>query len=210
VGRKLGVFGGTFDPVHLAHLILAEQAREQLELDQVVFLPAAVPPHKQGREVTDGRHRLRMVELAIAGNPSFAVSDAELVREGISYTVDTLRALHEQVPSDELYLLIGADSLTDLPRWYQPLELVQLAKIAVAKRPGNGPLDFAGLAPPFSKAQISDMARRVIEIPLIEISSSEIRQRVGQGKSIRYRVPAAVEAYIRGNGLYGAKRDSKN
>lgn len=203
VGRKLGVFGGTFDPIHLAHLIVAEQAREQLELDALILLPAAIPPHKQRREITDGKHRLEMARLAVAGNPAFDVSDLELRREGVSYTVDTLRWLHEQHPDDELFLLLGADSLSDLPNWYRPDEIRRLATLAVAGRPRSPSIESPhSHHSPTSPGDSSNA--RVIDIPLMDISSTEIRNRVASRRSIRYMVPAAVEAYIAAHGLYRA------
>ena len=199
---RLGVFGGTFDPIHLGHLILAEQARERLRLDEVLFLPAAAPPHKQSREITSGARRLEMVELAIAGNACFSASDLEWRREGLSYTVDTLRELRIERPDACLFLLLGADSLHDLPQWHQPEEIARLARIAVVERPGSPPIDVRALAPPLTDEQAAAVAEHLVPIPLIEISSTAIRQRAAAGRSIRYLVPPAVEAYIDAHGLY--------
>src|SRR5438552_2972171 len=138
--RKLGIFGGTFDPVHLGHLVLADQSRQQLDLDLVLLVPASTPPHKQGVAITPGKRRLEMLQLAVAGNSALAGSDIELTRGGVSYTVDTLRALRELHSDAELHLLIGADNLCDLASWRQADQLPALAQIAVARRPGAAAL----------------------------------------------------------------------
>jgi nicotinate-nucleotide adenylyltransferase len=196
IGR-LGVFGGTFDPIHLAHLVLAEQAREQLRLDQVLFMPAFIPPHKMGRTLSPPKVRLEMAELAVAGHPNFEVGDLELRRTGPSYTVDTLRTLREQHPSAELLLLLGGDSLADFPTWREPREILSLAKLGVMKREGSPP-------PEQPTGWEAELAERVtfIEAPLLAISGTDLRRRVSEGRSIRYFVPAAVEAFINANKLY--------
>jgi nicotinate-nucleotide adenylyltransferase len=196
IGR-LGVFGGTFDPIHLAHLVLAEQAREQLRLDQVLFMPAFIPPHKMGRTLSPPKVRLEMAELAVAGHPNFEVGDLELRRTGPSYTVDTLRTLREQHPSAELFLLLGGDSLADFPTWREPREILSLAKLGVMKREGSPP-------PEQPTGWEAELAERVtfIEAPLLAISGTDLRRRVSEGRSIRYFVPAAVEAFINANKLY--------
>lgn len=200
MSRKLGVFGGTFDPIHLAHLIVAEQARDQLGLDKLILLPAAIPPHKQQREISDGKHRLEMTRLAAADNPAFEVSDLELRRKGLSYTAETLRLLHEEHPDDELFLLLGGDSLADLPNWYRPNEIRRLATLAVAARPGAAIQQPGDL--PIISSDSDGKGVLVVNIPQMEISSTDIRQRIAVGRSIRYLVPAAVEAYIVAHGLY--------
>jgi nicotinate-nucleotide adenylyltransferase len=196
IGR-LGVFGGTFDPIHLAHLVLAEQAREQLRLDQVLFMPAFIPPHKMGRTLSPPKVRFEMAELAVAGHPNFEVGDLELRRTGPSYTVDTLRTLREQHPSAELFLLLGGDSLADFPTWREPREILSLAKLGVMKREGSPP-------PEQPTGWEAELAERVtfIEAPLLAISGTDLRRRVSEGRSIRYFVPAAVEAFINANKLY--------
>jgi nicotinate-nucleotide adenylyltransferase len=196
IGR-LGVFGGTFDPIHIAHLVLAEQAREQLRLDQVLFVPAAVPPHKIGKGISPPKVRLEMVELAVAGHPQFAVSDVELRRTGPSYTVDTLRYLRERHPTAEMFLLLGADSLLDFPNWREPDAILSLARLGVMNRHGaSGGVGYFDPRPPETVA--------AIEAPTLEISGTDIRNRVNEGRSIRYLVPAAVEAFIRAEKLYAA------
>lgn len=202
IGR-LGVFGGTFDPIHLAHLVLAEQAREQLRLDQVLFMPASIPPHKVGRTLSPSKIRLEMAELAVAGHPNFAVSDLELRRTGPSYTVDTLRTLREQHPEAEIFLLLGGDSLVDFPTWREPNEILTLAKLGVMKREGSP-------APERATGWEAELAERVtdIEAPLLAISGTDLRRRVSEGRSIRYFVPAAVEAFIGAQKLYRVEEDT--
>lgn len=202
MGRKIGILGGTFDPVHLAHLIIAEQAREWLELDKVFFIPAMIPPHKQSRSGASAKDRLEMVELAIAGNPTFEALDIELKRGGVSYTVDTLRTLAEQHPGDEFYLIMGADNLPDLPGWREPEAIIELAKVAVVRRPGSVLPVLSDLSPPFTDEQLRELSDRIIELPLMEISSTDIRKRIASRRSIRYFVPAAVDAFIAAHSLY--------
>lgn len=201
MSRKIGILGGTFDPIHWAHLLLAERASEQFGLDQVLFIPAAQPPHKRTRLVTEGWQRLEMVQLAIAGNPAFDVSSVELERAGTSYTADTLRQLCAGHPDAEWYLLLGADNVADLAGWREPAEIARLARICVTRRPGH-PLDLGRLSPPFTRDEIARIEGRTIAMPLLELSGREIRERASQGRSIRYLVPAAVEAYIQAKGLY--------
>ncbi len=192
---NLGVLGGTFDPVHLGHLILAEQAREQLHLDRVLFVPAGDPWRKAQRRVTPASHRVAMVSLAVAGNPAFEVDDSEVMRTGPSYTVDTLRELRARLSTaDELYFIIGQDALADLPRWRDPVAIAALALITVAPR--------ANAEPPALSFDASRLVR--IEMPLIDVSSTDLRARARAGRSLRYLVPDAVEAYIRDQGLYRA------
>jgi nicotinate-nucleotide adenylyltransferase len=192
---RLGVLGGTFDPVHIGHLLLAEEAREQLGLESVLFVPAGQPWRKAARQISDGKHRLAMLRLAIDQNPAFEVSDVELERRGPSYTGETLARIREEHKKAELFFVMGEDALADLPNWRDPDRILELAMLAVARRPGDDAAnpDLVAIAP----------GREVwLSMPLIGISSSEIRERVGNGLSIRYRVPNAVEAYIRKQKLY--------
>lgn len=207
IGKRLGLFGGTFDPIHLGHLLLAERARETLALDQVLFMPARIPPHKLHQAITPGPVRLEMIRLAIAENPAFAVSGLELARQGPSYTVDTLRSLRAQGPDDQLYLLVGSDTLRELPTWHAPESIARLARIAVARRPGE-PIVELPPVPAGDKLVPWTMAEHVIEMPLIELSGRELRERVRSGRSIRYAVASSVEAYILANGLYRMERDA--
>lgn len=190
---RIGIFGGSFDPIHLGHLILAEQAREQLGLRKVLFIPAHMPPHKQSRAMTDGKSRMAMIEMAVAGNPAFAACDVELRRGGVSYTIDTLKAIQEEHPADELVLLLGADMVADIPNWREPGEIVRTAIIAAAERPGSGKT--------FTSPSPAARLER-IEMPAVEISSTEIRARIAAGRSVRYFVPASVDAFIQAHCLY--------
>ncbi|GJM45089.1 MAG: putative nicotinate-nucleotide adenylyltransferase [Gemmatimonadota bacterium] len=189
---RLGIFGGTFDPIHLGHLILAELARYLLRLDQVLFVPARIPPHK-GSTPTDAERRIRMTRLGTEGNPHFAVSDIELRREGPSYTVDTLRALRDQKPDTEHYLLMGADSARDLESWKDHQVLLEDSTVVVMARPGVDAMDL----PPSLGGRTT-----VLSTPQFDISSSQIRGLVREGGPIRYLVTDSVEGFIRSEGLY--------
>ena len=199
---RLGIFGGTFDPVHYGHLLLAECCREQCKLDAVWFLPAAVPPHKRDLELSPAENRGEMLELAIAGHPAFAVCRYEIDRGGVNYTFETLGHLHEEDPRRELFFLLGADMLHDLPHWRQAARILELALQVVVRRPGAGALDFAGLAPLAPPERIAQIRGNQVEMPEIGISSTEVRRRTATGLSIRYRTPRAVEKYIETQGLY--------
>jgi nicotinate-nucleotide adenylyltransferase len=199
---RRGIFGGSFDPVHLGHLILADSCREAAGLDRIVFMPAAVPPHKRDRQLTSPQQRIEMLKLATGGNEHFELSTLELDRGGVSYTVDTLRQLRERHLDDELFLLLGADSLRDFPTWREPGEICELATLLVCRRGGLPPLDFGVLGDLVPADRREYFARCQIEMPLIEISSTDLRQRAADGRSLRYRVPRAVEEYIRQQGLY--------
>ncbi len=192
--RRVGVFGGTFDPPHVGHLLLAEFARESLGLSEVWFIPARVPPHKRGRPVTPAATRLRLLRAALRGT-GFRIDTQELRREGPSYTVDTLESYRARDPRARLHLLLGADSLLELPTWREPARLVALARLAVAARPGFDPRRVAPA-----------LLRRVdwIANPPVGVSSSELRARVRTRRSIRFQVPAAVERLVRELGLYRA------
>ena len=199
---RLGLLGGSFDPVHYGHLLLAECCREQCRLDQVWFLPAALPPHKQDHVPSPAQQRIEMLELAIAGQPAFSVCRYEVERGGVNYTVDTLTHLQEEDPQRELFFLMGADMLHDLPNWRRADRVCELAVLVVARRPGKGEFDFAGLTGIASPERIELIRRHQVEMPPVGISSSEIRRRVAAGVSIRYQTPRAVEEYIATHGLY--------
>jgi nicotinate-nucleotide adenylyltransferase len=195
---KLGVLGGTFDPVHAGHLLLGESAREELGLDRVIFMPAGQPWRKASRQITTIEHRLAMLRLAVQDNPAFEVSAIEARRRGPSYTAETLAELRDAHPGAQLFLILGEDALADLPNWYNPPRILELATIAVAARTGEGPnLREAERLMPGLAARAA-----WLRMPIIEISATGIRERVRLGLSIRYRVPPAVEAYIRDHGLY--------
>lgn len=197
---RLGIYGGTFDPVHYGHLLLAEQCREQCRLDEVWFVPANVAPHKTGAGTTSGKARAEMLEFAVAGCPRLRVSRMELERPGPSYTVDTLQTLHDDDPRRELFFLIGADSLTDLPTWREPQRIARLAIIVAVNR-GDRPLpDMASLE---ARLGQEAMARvRFVQMPGVDLSATDIRRRVREGRGIRYMVPRAVEVYIQEHRLY--------
>lgn len=192
---RIGLYGGTFDPVHLAHLVLAEQCREQLALDEVWFIPAASPPHKSGATITDTKHRVAMLELAIAGHPSFKLSRLELERTGPSYTVETLREVRESHPDVEIFLLLGGDSIRDFTTWREPKEIARLAALVAVNR---GTAELADIPTDI----VAPEGRRDVHMPAIDISASDLRQRVATGRGIRYLVPRAVELYIQQHGLY--------
>jgi nicotinate-nucleotide adenylyltransferase len=201
---RLGIFGGTFNPIHAAHLILAERARDERALDKVLFIPALLPPHKPQEPLAPSADRLRMVELAVEGNPAFEALPLELEREGPSYTLLTVRELRGRFGAAvQLFLLLGADSVRDMPTWWRAQDLVRTVDIIAFDRPGHS-LDRAvdQLAALFGE----DWARRVrnlkVSAPLLDISASEIRQRVAAGRSIRYLVPEPVRKYILERGLY--------
>lgn len=199
---RIGILGGTFDPIHLGHLILAEQAWELLELEKVLFIPAADPPHKAGRPVLESEHRYEMVRLAVQGNDHFECSRREMDRPGPSYTVDTLEQLHADLPGDtQLYLIVGADEAQNLMKWRTPYAIKEFATIVVANRPGLTARDVIDSLP-------SDFSAGIIalKIPGVEISSTNIREQVTVGRTVKYLVPDAVENYIRTNGLYRGKR----
>ena len=200
--RNLGVMGGTFDPVHLGHLAVAEEAREVLNLERILFVPAGQPPHKPAGDVSSVEHRLAMVELAIADNPAFELSRIEVDRAGPSYTVDTLEAL--AADGDRLTVILSAETFAELPTWHEPERLFEAARVAVAPRWGYPAPDPGWLAATFPGRE-----DRVsyLEGPRLGVSSTALRARVAAGRSIRYLVPAPVAAYIAANNLYHARRN---
>jgi nicotinate-nucleotide adenylyltransferase len=199
---RLGIYGGSFDPVHFGHLLLAESCREQCQLDEVWLLPAAVPPHKTDLTMTAAKRRIEMLNLAIGGHEALRVSTIEVDRGGVSYTVDTLTTIRQQHPGAELFLLMGADTLYDLPNWREPQRVCQLAMPVVVQRSGSPPPDLEVLRPVVAAEQIANIQQHQVTMPIIELTSTEIRQRVANGMSIRYRTPRAVEKYIETNRLY--------
>jgi len=201
--RRFGVLGGTFDPIHLGHLIIAQEVASTLQLDLLFFLPAGDPPHKHNRHIAPAAQRVQMVELAIAGNPAFALSLVDVERAGLSYTVDTLKLLHQQWGSGtEIYFVIGWDMLEDLLIWHDPAGVVaQVDRLVAVHRPGyeHEPHYLERL-----EAALPGISELLLPLaaPQIAISSSDLRRRVAEGRSIRYQVPEAVEAYILARGLY--------
>ncbi|HHT73470.1 MAG TPA: nicotinate-nucleotide adenylyltransferase [Firmicutes bacterium] len=199
--RKFGVMGGTFDPVHYGHLVTAEAARREFGLERVVFLPSGAPPHKDPTGVTDAEHRYMMTVLATLSNPHFDVSRVDIDREGVTYTVDSLRILREIYgESTELYFITGADAILEIVSWKDPEKLLELAHFIGATRPGFS-LDRV---PQSTQEWLSHHPERVhmIKVPALAISSTDIRERVRTGNSIRYLVPEPVEHYIKRHNLY--------
>jgi nicotinate-nucleotide adenylyltransferase len=198
---RLGLFGGTFDPIHLGHLILAESCREACGLDRVWFVVTASPPHKRG-DRTSISHRLEMARIAVAGHPAFEVSEIEARgEEGPHYSYRTLESLHARQPDDALFFLIGADSLADLPTWRHPERIAAAATIVVVNRPG---IDRGREAAEGLSFGPSSKPLEWVDVPSIGIASTDLRARVAAGRSIRYQVPRGVEAYIAEHGLYRA------
>ena len=191
---RIGIYGGTFDPVHLGHLVLAETCREQCQLDQVIFIPAGVPPHKQGRELTSGIIRADLLEFAVAGYGEFSVDRSEIKRSGPSFTVETLRALRQAHPDDELFFLMGADSLAEFSLWKEPQEIATLAGLIVVNRGTQVPPAAESLVPLLGRDAVDRI--QFVTMPGIDISASDLRRRAHQGLSLRYLVPRAVERYI--------------
>lgn len=190
---SIALFGGTFDPVHYAHLLLADAAVDDLGVDLLVFMPAFIPPHKQGgRLITDHRHRRAMLELAIADDERFAISSHELDQQKISYTYDTLAWLRSVNPGAVIHLLLGGDSALDFPKWHRPVDIAGIASVAVVARPGAALPDEL----------LPGIGYHRIGAPLVDISSTDIRMRIAEGRSVRYRLPAAVIDYIQQHGLY--------
>ena len=199
---RIGIFGGSFDPIHLGHLILAEQCREQANLDEVWFVPCAQQPLKQNGAHSTDRQRVEMIELALAGFISFVLCKLELERGGVSYTVDTLEQIQVSHPDAELFLLMGDDSLESLSRWKLPHRICELATPLVVNRPGSGDVDLNLLEPFMSPARFVEIQQLNLTCPRMEISSTDLRQRINTGKSIRYLVPRAVEKYVQTQNLY--------
>ena len=191
---RIGLLGGTFDPPHYGHLLVASEVLEQCNLDEVWFVPNRLPPHKKGMPVTKKEHRLEMVRLAIEGNPSFRLSTIELEREGQSYTYDTIRQLTVTYRNDRFFFIIGADMINDLPNWHHIDKLVQMTTFIGINRPGYS------VESPY-RAHI-----QTIDMPPFDVSSSFLRERFKLGKNTRYYLPERVRNYIEENDLYGSKR----
>lgn len=195
---KLGIMGGTFNPIHIGHLVCAEEAAWQYGLEQIIFMPTGLPPHKEIAGGTGSESRYLMTVIAVAGNPRFRVSRLEIDRQQLCYTVDTVRELKQDRPDDELYFITGADAVLEILDWKDPEELLEMATLIAATRPGY-PLDkLSEITNRFSRQD----RVKVMEIPAIGVSSSLVRERVAQGRSIRYLVPEGVERFIEKEGLY--------
>lgn len=198
-GKGLGILGGTFDPIHIGHLRIAEAVYERIALEQIIFIPAFVPPHKVGQDYAPAEHRYAMTELAVKSYPHFTVSDMELRRSGVSYTIDTLRELRQIYPDKELYFIIGADSVAQLHTWNSINEMLQLATFVAAGRPG-----YEGVMEEVVPHLGAAAAERImlLHTPEYDISSTEIRTRLHEGASLAGLVPRAVEQYINAHNLY--------
>ena len=219
---KIGLFGGTFDPIHWGHLRSAEEVGETFGLDRVYFIPAAVPPHKRGQTSTPARHRLRMVRLAVAGNPRFSVSTVEIARPGVSYSIDTVREFATKADQgDSLFFIIGLDAFREIGTWKDFANIFPLCNFIVTSRPGSKEKDpFKGTGVAVKKLFCYDFKQRNYrhesgtrvyfdELTDIAISASEIRALVKDSKSIRYLVPSAVENYINRHALYRNSGDPR-
>jgi nicotinate-nucleotide adenylyltransferase len=195
---SVGILGGTFNPPHIGHLVMAQEAREQLGLDRVVLMPVAVPPHKEADGDPGAEVRLALARLAAAGEEGVEVSTAEIDRGGASFTVDTLGELHERYPEQELTFIVGADMAHSLPAWREPERILELARLAVAEREGIAREDIAErLAPLHDGSRVT-----FFDMPRIDVSSSDIRRRVAEGRSVRHLVPDAVAQAIADRDLY--------
>lgn len=198
---RLGILGGTFDPVHYGHLLLAEQCREQCQLDQVWFIPAGVPPHKVSRTITPGRARAEMLDLAVAGHPAFRVDRREIDRTDPCFTVDALATIHAEDPARELYFLMGEDSLLDFPTWREPQRILELVRLAVVNRSDTKERVGEEWWRRFPELNLADRVHHV-RIPFVDLSSSEIRARIHGRRSIRFMTPRAVECYLEQHRIY--------
>ncbi len=200
--QRIGIMGGTFDPIHYGHLVLAEEVRHCLKLDRIIFIPNGTAPHKKAKGVTNASLRFEMVRRAISDNPYFEISDMEIIKEGTSYTVHTLKALKEQLgKTAELFFITGADTLLDLHNWYAFEEVIALCTFVGATRPGYVPDVLKIEAQRLKEAYQAKI--ELVAIPGLSISSTEIRQRVARGDTIRYLVPRNVETFILEEGIYG-------
>jgi nicotinate-nucleotide adenylyltransferase len=218
LSKKLGILGGTFNPIHYGHLAAAEEVRNRLKLDRILFIPSSLPPHKQDEDVPPAVHRMGMVRLALEGNPAFEPSDIEIKRGGRSYTVDTIETLRQMHPRDEMYFITGLDSFLEIQTWHCWESLLALCRFVVLSRPGYRFTDLTKIN--FIQSAEGELegldhglrSQSVVRsgafeiffemIPLFDISSTDIRRRVKEGRSIKYLLPEAVETYIIKNKLY--------
>jgi len=201
---KTGLFGGSFDPVHNGHLAIARASLDSAGLDRVVFLPESAPPHKPGRRFAPSVHRLAMLQLAIEGEPRFALSAMNLDSTGPCYTIDTWRRYREEHPAEEARFIIGGDMLADLPNWHRPADLLREVDFVICSRPGFC-ADEVIRNLPFGEAERMKLAASVIEAPLLDISASHVRELAACGGSLSAFVPPSVAAYITANSLYGSR-----
>lgn len=212
-GRRLGLFGGTFNPIHLGHLRGAEEVRESFELDEVIFIPAAIPPHKGTEELIDARHRLEMVRLAIQNNPFFSTSEVEILRPGKSYSIDTIK-YYRETNSDDIFFILGKDGFVEIETWKDFKTLFSLCNFIVMTRPGFEKAHFSSKLPEAltsafrynqkvgAWSHFSGFHLYFKEITFLDISSTKVRELIEKGESVRYLIPSKVEEYIRQNNLY--------
>ncbi len=198
--KRIGIMGGTFDPLHYGHLVAAEMARHEFALEKVIFIPTGNPPHKVGRRVTSPGDRYEMVKRAVQDNSFFEVSDLEIQRKGYSYTVDTLKELHELYPQHELYFITGADAFREIFTWREVQSVLSLSHFIGASRPGFDPHEFLEELKRDYPEFLPNM--HLFDVPALAISSTDIRSRVKEGKPIRYLLPESVRLYIEKTGLY--------
>ena len=200
---RIGILGGTFDPVHIGHLVLAEEALSKLKLDQIWFIPTGKPWLKESLEITDGFNRLEMVKIATKSNPRFVASSIEIDRSGPTYTIDTLRYLKDKLGTEtSIYFILGLDTLANFHRWNRPEEILDLCEFVVSNRPGFGNTKI--LDEQLERFESIGSITTLLNIPMLDISGTHLREMIRQGLSIKYRVPDGVEEYIYSNGLYGA------
>ncbi|MBN1347522.1 MAG: nicotinate (nicotinamide) nucleotide adenylyltransferase [Phycisphaerae bacterium] len=207
MATRVGLYGGTFDPIHVGHLLVARAVRERLELDRLILIPSAHPPHKPVGRLTEAAHRLAMTKAAVDAEQGFEVSDCETKRSGPSYTIDTVAEYRRQLGGDaEIVWLIGSDTLQELAGWYRVAELVDACRFVVAPRPGCESPDLTSLGVALNPEQIDRLRGSFVGAPRIDVSATEIRRRVASGLSVRWMVPEPVRRYIVDHHLYTADR----
>lgn len=206
--ERIGIYGGSFDPIHFGHLLFAESAREFCGLNRIVFVPAGIPPHKRNKKQTSGNDRFQMIQLAIQAYPEYSASRFEIDSNEVSYTVRTLRYFHELNPKSQLFLIIGSDMFNDIPNWLEPQEICRLASLVVTQKADEPPLDFSRFQPLVSSEKILEFQRQIVPMPKLELSSTKIRNNIATGKSIRFQLPSSVEQYILENRLYASNEST--
>lgn len=199
---RRAIFGGSFDPIHLGHLLLAETARESCALDEVIFMPAGIPPHKRDCKRASGNDRYEMIRRAIKNCPNFSVSRLEIDSTEVSYTVETLRYFYRNHPKDDLFLIVGSEMFSDIPKWFCAMEICCLASLITAHRAGFGKPDFSLFHLLVSEKKIAEWKNQVIQMPPIGFSSTNIRERIQNNQSVRFMIPDTVNDYIKDKLLY--------